>query len=244
MTSRQGYAFAALHPLLQLTFPKTDYALWVDVVDKKLKKLIGSSPIEAKLDVSSYDTVSFLVEHPPTTGMGNPLLRRQFKPRLLPLSIEANPGWICRESLNPQRVYSLSFIDPTDTTIPIYAFVFTPTESGIVDSVAWEHFKLHVETDFGNRGYGVRPLNDFLQNDSQARKLVGRGWEFITRSKDTLYNYHAMYLFPHNALLISAPLGAIVDPSFLKYCEAIARSFKLADPGIQAQTHASSNGEK
>jgi hypothetical protein len=244
VTSRQGYAFAAIHPLLQLTFPKTDYALWVDVVDKKLKKLVGSSPIEAKLDISAYDTVSFFVEHAPTTGMGNPLLRRQFKPLLLPLTIEANPGWLCRESLNPQHVYSLSFIDPTDTTIPTYSLVFTPTESGIVDSAAWEHFKLHVETDFGNRGYGVRPLNDFVQNDSRARRLVGRGWEFITRSKETLYDYHAMFLLPHDALLISAPLGSIVDPSSLKYYEAIARSFQIAVQKAQAATNGSRNGKK
>ena len=236
ITSRQGYAFTAIHTLLQLTFPKTDYGLFVDVVDKRYKKLVGTYPIEAKLDVSTYDTVSFFVEHPSTAGMGNPLLRRKFKPRLLPFTIETNPGWSCREILNAQHVYSLDFIDPTDSSLPIYSMVFTPIEAGNVDSVAWEHFKLHVVTDFGNRGYAVRPLNDFVQTDAKARSIIGRGWEFISRSKDTVYEYHAMYLLPHDALLVSAPLGMTVDASSLKYFESVARSFKPVAPVVAAST--------
>jgi hypothetical protein len=216
-------------PLYMLTFPKTQYYLFIDVWSKDGKKILDSRPFECDINAETYKSLHLSFDHPPTTGMGSPTLRRLFQPTLLPLSIETNPGWSATETLNSSMTYSLVFHDPTESGKLEMSLSMHPASIGIVDSAMWMKFKIKAETAFGSRGLPTSSIGDFVVTDTATRRIVKAGYEFVSKNADSSLDYVAVFLTPRAIMMLLAPIDQPNQQLLVQYFQAIARSMK-AEP--------------
>ena len=214
-------------PLYMLTFPKTKYFLYIDVWSKNGKKLLDSRPFAYDMYVETYKTAKLTYIHDPTTGMGSPLLRREFRPSLLPFSIQTNPGWAARETLDSSMTYALVFRNPQDPAQLEMSITMRPASVGNVDSTTWQNFKQKAEIAFGSHGVATRSIGDFQVNDTATRRYIKAGYEFVSKNADSSLDYVAAFLTPRAILLMLAPLDQPNQQLEFQYFEAIARSLKL-----------------
>ncbi len=228
--SRTGdtlWEFISPDPFYMLTFPKTEYYLFIDVWTKDGKKLLDSRPFECDINTEAYKSLHLSFDHRQTTGMQSPTLRRHFQPTLLPLSIETNPGWSATETLNSSLTYALVFHDPTKTGKLEMSLSMHPASIGIVDSVMWKKFKIKAETAFGSRGLATSSIGDFMVTDTATRHLIKAGYEFVSKNADSSLNYVAVFLTPRAIMMLLAPIDQPNQQLQVQYFQAIARSMKL-----------------
>jgi hypothetical protein len=214
-------------PLYMLTFPKTEYILFVDVWSKDGKTLLDSKPLAYDMFVEKYKTAHLTYVHEPTAGLGSLTLRREFKPTLLPFTIETNPGWGSTETLDSNSVYALVFRDPQHPDKLEMSVTMRPAMIGNVDSAMWKNFKSKAEIAFGSKGIATRSIGDFQIADSATRRYIKAGYEFVSKSRDSSMEYVAAFLTPRAILMLLAPMDAPNQQLQFQYFQAIARSFKL-----------------
>jgi len=219
--------YESTSPLFLLTFPKTQYFLYVDVWSRNGKKLLDSRPLEYNMNVEAYKTARLTYVHDPTTGMGSPTLRRRFQPSLLPFSIETNPGWAATETLDSSMTYALIFRDPTQPGKLELSLTMRPALVGVVDSGMWRNFKQKAEMAFGAHGIATRSIGDFQMDDVPTRRFIKAGYEFVSKNADSTLDYVAAFLTPRAILLLLAPLDDPNQQLQFQYFQAIARSLKL-----------------
>jgi len=219
-------------PLYMLTFPRTKYFIFVDVWSRNMDAnghytLLDSRPLEYDMNVEAYKSARLKYIHDPTTGMGSPTLRRQFKPALLPFSIETNPGWSSTETLDSSAAYALIFRDPRHTETFSMSLTMRPALVGAVDSAIWQNFKSKAEMSLGAKGIATSSIGDFQVADTATRRIVKGGYEFISKNPDSSLVYDAAFLTPRAILLMLAPLDEANQQLQLIYFQAVARSLKL-----------------
>jgi hypothetical protein len=214
-------------PLFLLTFPKTQYFLYIDVWSRNGKKLLDSRPLEYDMNVEAYKTTRLTYVHDPTTGMGDPTLRRRFQPSLLPFSIETNPGWASTETLDSSMTYALIFRDPAPPNKLEMSLTMRPALIGVVDSTMWRNFKQKAEIAFGAHGIATRSIGDFQMDNVPTRRFIKAGYEFVSKTADSTLDYVAAFLTPRAILLLLAPLDDPNQQLQFQYFQAIARSLKL-----------------
>ena len=231
--------YESTSPLFLLTFPMTQYFLYIDVWSRNGKKLLDSRPLEYDMNVEAYKTARLAYIHDPTAGLGDPTLRREFKPALLPFTIETNPGWASTESLDSSMTYSLIFRDPNGqsstpderSSTPVgkldMSLTMRPALVGVVDSAMWRNFKQKAEIAFGAHGIATRSIGDFQMDDVPTRRFIKAGYEFVSKNADSSLDYVAAFLTPRAILLLFAPLDAPNQQLQFQYFQAIARSLKL-----------------
>jgi hypothetical protein len=220
-------AYVPPEPLYMLTFPKTEYIIFADVWSKDGKKLLDSRPLAYDMYVAKYKTLHITYVHEPATGMGAPTLRREFKPTLLPFSIETNPGWGSTETLDSNMVYALVFRDPQKPDKLEISLTMRPALVGVIDSAAWRNFKQKAELAFGSRGIATHSIGDFQVADTATRRYIKAGYEFVSKNADSSLDYVAAFLTPRAILMLLAPMDAPNQQLQFQYFQAIARSLKL-----------------
>lgn len=220
-------AYRAAIPLYQVKQPETSCTFYVDVVRKADDSVIDSRVIRYTMTVKRFAQAKISSVHQPTTGLGNPLLRRRFRPDLLPLTIETNPGWQTSEQIDSTGVYALVFTDPTAPTNVKLTVTVRASALGSIDSAAWEGFKQQARVAFGSKGIAVNSLGDFLLDDPKARVYLPGGYEFVTKSDDGRMEYVAAYATPNAVILLLAPLSEPSPSAEYEYFRAIARSFSV-----------------
>jgi|GEM_PF-2206689 len=219
--------YESTSPLFLLTFPKTKYFLYIDVWSRDGTKLLDSRPLEFDMSVEAYKTVRLTYIHDPTTGMGSPTMRREFRPSLLPFTIETNPGWASTETLDSSMTYALVFRDPAAPGKLELSLTMRPAIVGIVDSAMWVNFKKKAEIAFGSRGIATRSMGDFQVTDVPTRRFIKAGYEFVSKNADSSLDYVAAFLTPRAILLLLAPLDEPNQQLQFQYFQDIARSLKL-----------------
>ncbi len=217
-------------PLFMLTFPKTEYFVFVDVWSKKGRKLLDSRPLAYDMNVAGYKPAKLTYVHDPTAGMSNPTLRRRFSPSLLPFSLETNPGWASTETLDSSMTYALVFRDPSHPGTLAMSLTMRPAMVGVIDSASWKNFKQKAEMAFGSHGIATRSIGDFQMADTSTRRYIRAGYEFVSKNADSSLDYVAAFLTPRAILLMLAPLDEPNQQLQFQYYQAIARSFKLSEP--------------
>ncbi len=219
--------YESTSPLFLLTFPKTQYFLYVDVWSRNGKELLDSRPLAFDMKVEAYKTARLTYVHDPTAGMGSPTLRRRFQPSLLPFSIETNPGWSSTETLDSSMTYALIFRDPTQPRKLEMSLTMRPALVGVVDSSMWRNFKQKAEMAFGAHGIATHSIGDFQMDDKPTRRFIKAGYEFVSKNADSSLDYIAAFLTPRAILLLFAPLDEPNQQLQFQYFQAIARSLKL-----------------
>ncbi len=219
--------YQSTQPLFLLTFPKTPYFLYVDVWSRNGKHLLDSRPLAYDMNVEAYRTVRLTYIHPPETGMGAPTLRRRFHPTLLPFSIETNPGWSARETLDSSMTYSLVFRDPASPGKLELSLTMRAASVGPLDPLLWRNFKKKAEMAFGSHGIATHSVGDFKVRDKPTRRYIEDGFEFLSKNADSSLDYVAAYLTPRAILLLLAPMDAPNQQLQFHYFQEIARSLKL-----------------
>lgn len=214
-------------PLFLLTFPRTNYILFIDVWSRDHKKLLDSRPFQYDMDVEEYHTAHLTYIHEPTVGAGAPTLRRPFKPSLLPFSIETNPAWSSIETLDSSGTYSLVFHDPGHPRQMVMSLSMRPTAVGKIDSSTWANFRAKAELAFGAKGVATSSVGDFQITDIPTRRFINGGYEFVSKSGDSTVDYVAAFLTPRAILMLFAPLDAPNQQLQYEFYREIARSFKL-----------------
>jgi hypothetical protein len=221
------WEFTSPDPLYLLTFPKTQYYLFIDVWSKDGKKLLDSRPFESDINAEAFKSLHLSFNHAPTTGMGSLTLRRHFQPTLFPFSIETNPGWSATETLNSSLTYALVFHDPTHAGKLEMSLSMHPASIGIVDSAMWKKFKMKAEAAFGSRGVATSSIGDFTVTDTATRRIIKAGYEFVSKNADSSLDYVAVFLTPRAILMLLAPIDQPNQQLQVQYFQAIARSLKL-----------------
>ena len=221
--------YAPQDPLMMLSFPKTQYYVFIDVWtrDGNKPKLLDSRPYEYDMNVEKYRTAKLTYVHEPTTGLGNLTLRRRFTPSLLPFSIETNPGWGSTETLDSSGTYALVFRDPQHPATLELSITMRPAIVGRVDSAMWSNFKKKALLAFGAKGVAVSSEDDFLVDDSLTRRYIQAGFEFVSMNQDSSLDYVSSFLTPRAILLLMAPFDQPNQQLEYDYFRAIARSLKL-----------------
>jgi hypothetical protein len=214
-------------PLVLLSYPKTQYFIYVDVWSKDGKKLLDSRPLSYDMDVQKYHTARLTYIHEATATGGTPMMRRQFKPSLLPFTIETNPDWMSTETLDSSGTYSLVFRDPDQPKKLMLSLSMRPALVGKVDSATWRNFKSKAEMAFGEKGVATSTIGEFQVADIPTRRYITEGYEFASKTSDTTIDYVAAFLTPRAILLLFAPLNLPNKELELDYYKAIARSLKL-----------------
>ncbi len=218
--------YKSREPVYLLTFPKTEYFLFIDVWSSDGTKLLDSRPFEFDINAEPFRSIYLSYKHTPTTGMGSPTLRRRFHPTLLPLSIETNPGWSATETLDSNVTYALAFHDPTEPRKLELSLTMHPADVGVIDSAMWNHLKIKAETAFGARGVATSTIGDFQVADTASRRIIKAGYEFISKNVDSSLDYVAAFLTPRAILMLLAPMDQPNQQLQVQYFEAIARSLK------------------
>ncbi len=218
--------FVSKTPLLSLSFPKTQYFVFIDVWSRD-GRLLDSRPVEYDMNVEKYRSAKLAYYHEPTSGLGNETLRRRFIPTLLPLTLEANPGWGSTETLDSSGTYALTFRDPRQPTRLELSVTLRPALVGKIDSEMWKNFKMKAELAFGAKGIAVSSENDFNVHDSVTHRFIREGFEFVARNQDSTLEYVAAFLTPRAILLLLAPFNQPNQQLEYDYFREIARSFKL-----------------
>jgi hypothetical protein len=229
-TAAHVLAFEAIDPLLQLKFPKTPYAFFVDVIDRASGRVIQRDPHFYPINVGAYSKTRLAFLYPPTAGLGALRLRRRFEPRLLdPITLETNPGWQSQEILDTNGIYSLIFQNPRATEKIYLTLTVRPAPHNLehLDSAYWESFKNGARVTFGKLGIAINSLGDFQVENVQTRSMFLTGYEFLAKRKDGSLDYVATFLTPEAVVLLIAPLQSDLEASELEYFRAIARSFSL-----------------
>ncbi len=225
-------AYRSREPLYMLTFPKTEYFVFIDVWSSDVgsnghSTLLDSRPFEFDIDPKAYRSIHLEYKHAQTTGMGSPTMQRTFQPTLLPLSIETNPGWSATETLDSSLTYALTFHDPTEPRKLEMSLTMHPASVGVIDSATWNHFKMKAEMAFGAHGLPTSSIGDFKVTDTATRRIIKEGYEFVSKNVDSSLDYVAAFLTPRAILLLLAPIDEPNQQLQVQYFEAIARSLKL-----------------
>lgn len=219
-------AYRAEDPMLQIAYPKMMYGFFVDTKDKATGKLLESKGVSYEMTTQQYRPAKVEYLHQPITAIGNLNLRQAFRPELIPLTLEAHPGWLGREELDSTDVYSLTFRDPDHPDVIFLSLTIRPTAPTRFDSTSWNMFKERAKVAFGEKGVGVKELGDFVMDDAPTRHLIKAGYEFVAKQNGNM-EYVASYLTPRAIFLLMAPLSEDADQARLEYFRAIARSFKV-----------------
>jgi hypothetical protein len=213
-------------PLLHFSVPITPYVLFIETIDKKTGIVIEIRPLPYRMNVERFAGTRIDRVKEPESGLANPLLRRVFKPSLLPFSLEANPGWRSREQFDSTGIYSLSFMHP-ETNQLMMTLTMRSASVQEIDSASWANFKEQARRTFGERGIPVNSLGDFAVDDPATRSVVRAGYEFLAIREDKGMEYIAAYLTPKAIILMMAPLIEPAPSAEYDYYRMIARSFKL-----------------
>jgi len=227
-------AFRAKHAIMQYKFPDFGYAFWIDVFERNTDRLITSRLMPYSMNMERYADAKYEAIHEPTNGLGSQLLRRAFRPNLLPLDLETNPGWRGIETMNSRGVYSLRFVDPKDSTKTFLSISINPVAFRTLDSMQWEEFKDRARVAFGTKGVAVSSIGDFEVQQPAARGIMEHGYEFLSKSPDDALDYVATYMTPHAIILMMAPIERSVPADKFEFYRAIARSFRLKAELMQA----------
>jgi len=220
------FAFAPMHEILQVAYPKMMYGFYVDVYDRKNGKLVNSKLIPHEMVTAQYKEAKVEFVHEPTAALGDLQLRREFRPKLLPMTLETNPGWLGVEQLDSSGIYSLTFRDPAQPSLVYLSLTIRSTAPTKIDSTAWEEHKQSARLAFGAKGVGIKDLGDFELADLPTRHIMKEGYEFITKHDENM-EYVATFLTPRAMFLLMAPILPDMDQESYKYYQAIARSFKI-----------------
>lgn len=219
--------FRSRNAIYQLRFPKTPYRIVVDVIDRSNDRVVDSRVLPYAMNVEKFKTSAVDNLYEPRTGMGNPLIRREFIPKLLPFTIETNPGWIAREQFDTAGIYSLVFGDPTKPGHTTLSLTVRPASIDGIDSASWQSFKEKARIAFGDQGIPVSSVGDFVVEHTPSRRVIRAGYEFLSKRPDgSGTDYVAAYLTQNAIMLMIAPLEANGASAQYDYVRAIARSMK------------------
>jgi hypothetical protein len=213
-------------PLLNFSVPVTPYVLFIETIDKKTGRVIEIRPLPYRMNVERFAGTRIDRVREPESRLTNDYLRRTFKPTLLPLSLEVNPGWRSREQFDTSGTYSLSFFHPETNEMKMTITMHAASIQDI-DSATWEHFKQQARQSFGERGIPVKSLSDFAVDDPETRSVVRAGYEFLSLREDKGMDYIAAYLTPKSIILLMAPLSEPAPSPDYDFYRVIARSLKL-----------------
>ena len=220
------FGFRAARPILHFALPSTPYVVMVETIDRNTGKVVEIRPLPYRMSTERFGNTRIDKVREPESNLAHPLLRREFKPALLPLSIDVNPGWRSREQFDTSGTYLLSFNHPTTNELELTVTVRSASIADI-DSGSWEQFKEQARITFGERGIAVNSVGDFAVEDPAARSTLKAGYELLAKREDGGTDYIAAYLTPKAVILLMAPLSEPAPSAEYDYFRAIARSFRL-----------------
>jgi hypothetical protein len=218
--------YRANTPLLHFSVPVTPYLVFIETIDRTTGKVIEIRPFPYRMNVERFASTRVDRIHEPQAALINPLLRREFKPSMLPLTLETNPGWRVREQFDTSGTYSLTYLDPETSAIKLTLTMRSASVQEI-DSASWANFKEQARQTFGDRGIPTNSVGDFLVDDPSTRRIIRAGYELLAKREDGGMDYIAAYLTPKSIILMMAPLTEPAPSAEYDYFRSIARSFKL-----------------
>ena len=218
-------------PLCHLTSPKTPYGILVEVLDKATHRVLDSRLLKYDMEVVKFKQRPIVITHAPTAGYDNKSLRRRFYPKILPLVLETNPGWVCFETLDTNGTYSLDFREPKDTSHMTMLLVMRPANVGKISNADWEKFKTSAREAYGKRGIAIATIGDFDVDDKASRKILKKCYEFVSTRYEGAYSYITTYLTAHTIFLMTSLIDPTDTDLSYAYCRAVARTLRVPTNG-------------
>lgn len=212
--------------LYHFSIPVTPYIAYADVFDRRSQVILESHPLAYQMNVERFASSRIDHVYDPQAGLNNPLLRRRFSPKLLPLSLEVNPGWRGREQFDSSGTYSLVFTHPENASDVKLSVTMRAASVSDIDSASWSDFKTKARQAFGDQGAPTSSIGNFLVGDIPTRSVLRGGYEMLAKRPDGSFDYIAAMLTPKAIVLIMAPLKEAPSAEY-DYVRSIVRSFQV-----------------